>query len=203
MGEAFISLFKFILFVFLLPGVIGVSTTFGLFFENYQSQLRDFLFWGAEAFLITFLFVHPFKGVFDFSQKIVVSIFKFLAPLDTFFGSLIPIYTSILIGGLFITEKFIDIAPFKYYFIFFIGFTYAMHIILIAQQLQEQEKAFIKPSYFLMMSIIYIFNICIAILFMGFLSNKFIFPDFFKTSISATWDIYLNIINKISMVKPS
>ncbi len=201
MGEGIINLFKFFVFLVLIPVVIAISEAFVEHFDNLPSSLESFLLWGAIAFLITFLFVHSFRGVYNFGQKIIESIFKFLAPLDVYISGLIPFYTVLIVLVLFICDTYFNIAAYRHYFIFFIGFTAAMHLILMAQQFQEQEKSLFKPTYFLMVSIIFILNVMVAVLILGVLSDKFIFPDFMKSFGGKSWGIYTDIVKTISQIK--
>ena len=201
MGETLINLFKFILFVLLLPVVIAAAKTFVEYFGNFSPNLKEFLLWGAEAFLVTFLFVHSFRGVYDFGQKMIEGLFKFLAPLEIFIASLIPFYTVLLLIALTVTERFVDLTGYKHYFLFFLGFTFCMHVTLVAQQLQEQEKSVIKPNYFLMMSMVFILNVFVAILFLDALAGQFTFFEFLKSILAAAWQIYVDVVHWVSRVK--
>jgi hypothetical protein len=202
MGEGLINIFKFVIFVLLLPVVIATAQAFAGYFQTLPSQLQEFLLWGCEAFLITFIFVHPFRGMYDFGQKIIESLFKFVSPLQIYAASLFPFYTLLILLALFICDRFLDLSAYKPYFYFFIGFTYTMHVILMAAQLQEQEKSLIKPTYFLMGSLILILNLILAVLFLNGLVAKFTFPDFFQAALNNAWNIYVDIFHKIASIKP-
>lgn len=202
MGEGLINIFKFVLFVILLPVVIATTEAFIKYFQDLPTQMQEFILWGGQAFLITFIFVHTFRGMYDVGQKIIESLFKFLSPLQLYAASLFPFYTLIILLTLFICDRIFDIAAYKPYFYFFIGFTYTMHVILMAAQLQEQEKSLIKPNYFLLGSLILIANVFLAVLFLNGLVAKFTFPDFFQDLAKGAWNIYVDVFEKLASIKP-
>ncbi len=80
---------------------------------------------------------------------------------------------------------------------FFAGFFSAMHILLTSQQLQEEEKMPIKPSYLLSMSIIFIFNIFIMVVSLDIITKSFTFPTFFNDVVSGAYQIYIDSWDRI------
>ena len=80
---------------------------------------------------------------------------------------------------------------------FFSGFTLAMHILLLAQDLQDEEESYFKPSYFFRMSVYFIFCLCVVVLFFDLVTWNFTFPGFFMEIFEDARDMYMLTIRKL------
>ena len=86
------------------------------------------------------------------------------------------------------------------YFFFLIGFTLAMHVILNAGEIHDNDSSFLKMHYFFSMSIIYITTIFLFSFFLD-LATKFSFYDFFAIMKKQTNDIYQWVFMKLMDTK--
>ncbi len=200
MGEFFIKMIKLILAILILPFVIVCAIGFQEHLANYPEIYKKFFLWGMGAFLLSFLFIHQLWTMYEFGQKITSGIFKFLSPLDRFFSNIVPFYLVIVIAGFYITKNFFNLDSYDHYFIFFTGFTFCMHVLITAQDLQEKEKTFVKPDYFFMMSIIFILNIFLIIALLDLVVGRLTFPVFFKSLIKESEHMYFFTLKKIFLM---
>ncbi len=106
----------------------------------------------------------------------------------------------LIVIAFYITVHFFKVKTFSHYFMFFAGFFSAMHILLTSQQLQEEEKMPIKPSYLLSMSIIFIFNIFIMVVSLDIITKSFTFPAFFNDVVSGAFQIYIDSWDRIKEI---
>lgn len=197
MGELIISFFKLLFAIFLLPLVISCSLEIKNFFITYSGTDKEFFLWGLLAFLITFIFVHPFRGFHEFGQRMISGLLKVIAPLDQVVANIIPFFTLVIVIVYWVVDHFFKLNQYSHYFVFFAGFTFCMHVILVAQILQEQEKSILKPNYFWSMALYFVLNVFIIVLLLDLIIGQFTFSTFFKSMISNAWDLYVDVYNKI------
>ena len=197
MGNFIITLGRFLLAILIAPIVIACAINFQSHLASYPGDYKEFFMWGAFAFLLTFLFLYQFWGVYEFGQKITNGIFKFLAPLDKLVAYFIPVYFTLIMVAFYITKIWFKIGKYTDYFIFFAGFALALHILLTAQNLQEEEKTPIKPSYLFLMNVTFIINIFIAVLLFDLIARDFTFPEFFKSIVNESTYIYITAFEKL------
>ena len=89
----------------------------------------------------------------------------------------IPIYTLLLCLAYFLLSKFGDVTNYAPYFIFFIGFTFTMHILLTAEALKAAQPDLIKTGYLFSLSLIYVINVMLAGWIIGMIFPGFSFVD--------------------------
>ena len=198
MGQILIGAFKFLIAVLLFPIVIASAISFSDHLSAYPATYAEFVMWGIGAFLLLYLFFHQFWGVYEFGQKILTNIFKFIAPLDRLIANMVPFYLILILLAFYVTKGFFKIKNYDPYFIFFAGFAFAMHIILAAQDMQNQEKSPIKPSYLLEICFVIVGTIFLSIFLLDLIVGKWTFPDFFASMIGLSLDYYQNIFQKIT-----
>ncbi len=192
MKDFLLAITKLLCAVLLLPILISCVITFKNHLSVYPATFSEFFLWGATGFLLIFLFLYQFWGVFDFGQMAMGQMTKIMAPFDALIIKMVSFYLILIIVAFFITVNFFNVTTSSPYFMFFAGFFSAMHILLVSQQLQEEEKTPVKPSYLLWMSIIFIFNIFMIVLSLDLITKAFTFPSFFSDVVSGAYQIYLD-----------
>lgn len=197
MGEGLIFVAKIILAVVISPVVYSCALNFYDHLDVYPSSLIEFFRWGMFGFVLVFLFVYPFRHLYQFGQNIMTGIFKFLTPLDRAVARVVPFFTAVILASFYIAGKFFDITAYVHYFMFFAGFSMAMHILLLAQELQGEEASFIKSSYFLRMSVYFVLSVCMAVLLLDFAAWKWTFLKFFSAMFEDARDIYMLAVRRI------
>ena len=122
MGEFIITLMKFFLAVLLLPIVIAAFIAFENHLGMYPTSHGEFFRWGIMAFLVTFLFLYQFWGVYEFGQRNMQNLLSFLSPLDRIVSRLVPFYLTIILLLFYATKTFLGVSKVSPYYMFFVGF---------------------------------------------------------------------------------
>ena len=159
MVERLLVVLKFILAILLLPLVIGTVVALQGETAKLAPDLQHAILHGTIAYVLMKFFVYDFDAVYKYGQNIVGACFQFLKPLMNFAPYVIPIYTIFLVIAYAIVKVMgkmgpnNDLAP-----VFFavIAFSFAMHIILTAQDLYSKDSMAGKPDYFFGMALIFI-----------------------------------------------
>jgi hypothetical protein len=201
MSDALFTLIKFVLAVLLLPLVWACSTVLYEHVTDFPGAFGEFFLWGMLGFLLVFLFFYQFWGVYEFGQKITAGVFQFAAPLTRVIAYIVPFYLTFILLSFFVVRVFLDVDSYDHYFMFFAGFTFTLHILLTAQDLQEQEKALIKPSYLFMMMVVFIGLSCVVVLLFDLVFQDWTFSKFFQSVVSQSLDNYYLTCKRIFFFK--
>ena len=200
MREAILSALKFVLFILMIPVLVGVSLSVYEQIQTLPGALVGLLTCGVGTYAMIHLFIFQPRALFDFGQKLVGDIFQFFAPLAQVAQSILPFYTILLMISLYVTSSLLKITSAENYFIFFIGFTFAMHMILTAQVLDEGEEDTLRAHYFLCMGCIYIINVFLVTTVFSLLFPQFSFHEFFKGVVTTTNHIYTTVYKQLFAV---
>jgi len=192
------AIFKFFVAVILLPVVYASAVSFKLHLAHYPSAYDDIFSCGLGAFLLIYIFVYQFDAVNEFGQKISQGLFKVFSPFDRLISYLFPFYPIVICALFFVNKNFLKIEANDDYFLFFIGFSIAMHILLTAQNLQVEERTAIKPHYLLNIALIFIFNAALLVLLLDTINLKMTFPKYFSLVLENSKEIYLSLIGYAS-----
>ena len=197
MSNYILMVVQFILIVVLAPIVWAASLAFYKHLEFYPALYRDAFLSGLVTFLFSFLFFNRFEAMFRLGQDLMGKVFKFIAPFDRIITSIISLYVLVLMIVFFCVTTFLGAHQFDAYFMFFIGFLSLMHVLLLAQGLQDEEKSFIKLSCLLTMCFVVIFDIFLILLFLDLISADFTFLDFLGSLCHEAADIYKMIFSRV------
>ena len=157
---------------------------------QFRMRTAIFFMYGVVGFLLVFLFLYQFWGVYEFGQNAIWSMTRWAAPVDRLVAKLFPFYMIIIIIVFYFVANILDNSKMNYYFMFFIGFSAAMHVFLTAQSLQEDEKMLIKPTYLLMINLTIISTIVLTVLLTDLVFEKFTFPSFFNSVMAHARKLY-------------
>jgi hypothetical protein len=197
MKKTLFNVVQFALAVLALPVAWASASEFYWHLMRFPGPYEEFFCWGMFGFVLLYVFFYQFWGPYELGQKIMAGIFLFTAPANRFIASIIPFYLTVILLLFYFTLNFLEINAFDHYFMFFSGFAFTMHIILTAQDLQEAEKAFIKPTYLLSIMLVLTLMICATVLLYNLVLMKFTFPDFALSVIDKSWDIYLEAERRV------
>ena len=190
MAEGILNFIKVVVTILLLPlvyaGVMGLYPHL----EHYPENAGEFFGYGAAGFLLIFLFVYQFWGIYEAGRKIVGSMFAFAVPFDKFLSNSIPFFTTVILLVLFIVRRFLNHTEYTHYFIFFAGFTLAMHVLLTAQDLQSQEEGVFRPGYFFNITLAVLINCVIVILLLDLVFERFTLIKFINQTYGVAMDLY-------------
>jgi hypothetical protein len=182
MGEGILNIIKIILTLLLFPFLYIFATRFHHHLTVYPNNPQDFFLFGVMGFLLVFLFIYQFFGVFEVGQKITGQAFRFAAPLDKFMANCVPFYPVVIMLLFYIVRNLFKFSDWNHQFLFFAGFTMAMHVLLVAQDLQGEERGVFRPNYFFSISVVFLANILVMILLMDLVYGKFTLFNFFKNN---------------------
>lgn len=166
-----ISFIKLFFALFLLPIVFYLTTGFFEEIQNLKS-LADYLIWGGGVYAIFHLFWRPMQNLHSFGQRIFSELLRGSPFLATYMPRALPITPTIFLLVLYVIKTFGDPGPLTHYFLFAVGFTLAMHIIITAHLLYEEDNSTLRTHYLFLMSLFFIFNVLITVILL-----QLIFPE--------------------------
>ena len=193
MNEGLVTLIKIILAVLLLPVLWACGVVFHGHITSFPGAYGEFFLWGMFGFLIFFLFFYQFWGVYEFGQKITMSLFQFTFPVGRIIVRVIPFYLTVILLLYYVVVNLLNVKVSDHYFMFFAGFAFTMHLLLTTQDLQQQEKAFFKPAYLFMMGLVTVLMTFVTVLLFDLAFMKFTFPRFFRALSSEAWANYSRV----------
>lgn len=189
MRDTLIGICKLCVAVLLLPIVVGVSAGF-LHEAGNLKKLSDIFLCGVAAYVVTHLFIYAPQGMFQFGQKIFRDLLRFAPAVAETVPRLIPLGTLTLSLVLYILRNFSSAGWLPKYFLFFIGYTSALHIVLTARELYEQDGSPLKPHYFSLMAVVYITGLTVIAALLALNFNEFVLADYIKFSAMTAKHIY-------------
>jgi hypothetical protein len=201
MGDVILLVIKLVITIALLPFVIPLVTHFNLQLAEYPASFQQDFLLGGICFLIIFLFINHLYEVFEFGQKAILSLFAFVAPFDKFLANIVPFYMPIIFVIFYITKNFIKITDTNATYVFLIGFSFALHIICSAQDLQNQEKTIFKPTYLFKMMFVIIFNVYLLFLLLDLCFDKSTVGAYLSVAWGDTKDIYAMLYKRLMFIK--
>ncbi len=200
MISTLIMALKFVLAFLLMPIVWATAVEFHQYIIVLPGSYEDFFFWGMFGFVLVFLFFYQFWGVYEFGQKMISGSLQFTAPANHFIAKIVPFYVTFILLLFYVVKHFLNIDHYVHYFMFFAGFALTMHILLTAQDLQENEKVFIKPSYLFTMMCAFVLMIFVVVLLINLLVREFTFFEF----LTSVWDdasvVYFYVLRKAFLI---
>lgn len=180
MNEGLMLLVRIVLSVLILP----VIWACGVVFYGYVQALGsfgDFFLWGMFAFLLMYLFFYKFFGIYELGQKFMTRFFKSAFEVGRMVAMVIPFYLTIILLLYYVALNFLKLQISHQYFMYFSGFAFAMHVILTAQDLQQNEKASFKVAYLFQYCIAMVLMVFVTVLLFGLVLKDFAFLQFFST----------------------
>lgn len=180
MFKYILSILKVILSIALMPVSVAVTLTLVDHLNTYPAVLSVNFLYGAGFFVLIFLFFYQFWGFFELGYKVLNNLFQFAAPMDKWLAYATPIYTILVLLIFYIVRVLGKVVHLDHQFSFMAGFTLVMHFLVLAQELQNQEKTPVKPDYLLAINVIYIYDIFLVVLLMDLVFQKWSFPQFFQ-----------------------
>jgi hypothetical protein len=197
MVQRILIVLKFIFAVLLLPLVIGTVVALQGEIEKFDPALQQAINIGTLAYVLMRFFVYDFDAVYKFGQGIVGGCFQFLKPVMNFAPYVFPIYTILGIIAYAVVNIAGKMGDFGPLFFTVIAFTFAMHIVLTAQDLYTKDSMAGKPDYFFAMALIFIVDVFFMSLLMSLAGKGFSFVNFFKGLSTASGDIYVAVFKQL------
>ncbi len=180
-----------------------------------DSRNQAYFLWGVGSYVIMHIFffkpnffynlghesVHVVSTWFSFGKAKNMNVSSQGGSVETtksnFFISLspyfIPIYTILISIAYFALAKYYDVTPYMPLFIFFIGFTFTMHIIMTVEALRAAQPDLVKTGYLLSLALIYSLNVLLAGFIVSLIFTGFSFTDMMVQFCDETKVLYLVI----------
>ena len=194
--EILIHFLKFFFAVGALPIIIAITMSFGQEIEKFTFFDIGFKS-GILAYVIVHFFVLPLKIVYNVGQKIMATVFRFAPVLANVIPLFVPFFTSIFLVAYWVTSKNHWHFLIEGYLIFFAGMSLAMHIILTAQSLREEDSNAAKTHYVFMMSWVYLVNLSLVIFVLSFVSRNISAVKFWGTTLLKAKEIYWMLLRHL------
>ena len=198
MNNAILNISKFILAAVFLPIAWASASEFHRHIMRALGAYSEFFFWGMFGFTLLYLFFYQFWGVYELGQKITAGIFQFTSPANRLMADIVPFYLTVIMLLFSITQNFLEVSILDHYFMFFSGFAFTMHVVLTAQNLQEPESAFIKPTYLFSAMVVLPLVVCVTVLLFDLVQLEFAFPEFAQSVIGRSLDIYVEASRRLA-----
>jgi len=197
MKETILMIVKVVVTLLVLPVVVAMTAAFQEQITGLDLTLKHALWMGLSTYIILKFFVYGFDHVYKFGQNIVTYCFQFLKPLVNVAPYVLPIYTILVLIVFALLNAFDKVGDFRSMFYAGIAFTFAMHVILTAQDLYAKDPSPGKPTYFFGMALVYIFDVFLIALIMHFTLPGFSFVHFFQSLAAMSLYIYKAIFQQL------
>jgi hypothetical protein len=197
MKDTFLLALKFVLAALLLPLVIGATLAFQGQLTAFDPALRQVVDLGVLSYVLLKFFVYDFMAVYVFGQNIMIAAFGFLKPLVNVAPYVIPIYSMIILIAYAVAAWLGKLEQLRPYLLFLLAFTFAMHIILTAQDLYKKDNAPGKPNYFFGMGLVYIVDVFLMALLASLVLSGFSFPEYFRMQTGIAAKIYTAVFTQL------
>ena len=200
MVDKLLVILKFVLAVLLLPLIIATVAALQGELAKLDPLLEQAIHVGALAYVLMKFFVYDFDPIYKFGQGLVAGCFQFLKPVMDFAPYVFPVYTII---GIILytvanaTGNMGEHGSWGPVFFTVIAFTFAMHIVLTAQDLYVKDSMAGKPDYFFAIEIIFIVDVFFMAMLMSLAGKGFSFVNFFKALSGASCDIYMGLFRQL------
>ena len=178
MKTGIVSVVKFLIGLFLVPVVAAVTFSFREELSGIGSAY-DFFVWGILAYVIFHLFIFVPQTLYQSGQRVFADIFGFFPRLASVMPIVVPLLPVMTLFLLYICASSLKVPGVERYFMFFAGFVLAVHVVLTARDLYEEDMARLKGRYLLTMCLVYITNILIVAFLIDLNFSEFSFLKFF------------------------
>ncbi len=196
-----ISFIKLFFALLLMPIVFYLTTGFFEEIRNLKT-MADYFIWGGGVYVLCHLFFRPMQALHGFGQKIFSDLLRASPFLATYMPMALPITPTILLLILYVIKTFGDPGPLTHYFLFAIGFSLSMHIIIIAHLLYEEDNSTLRTHYLFLVSLFYIFNVLIIVILLQLVFPEIQVGQLVRHIIVEVSDIYDKVTGFLFHAKP-
>ncbi|MDP8264712.1 MAG: hypothetical protein P9M12_04445 [Candidatus Aceula lacicola] len=190
MGTKLVQAVKFLLFLVLIPLIVGMTVAFVRQVAGLTEGQYLYFVWGMASYLILHFFVYEPEPVYRYGKSLVADVFRFLDPLVEVAPLVLPIYSIVFLILFYFTSFFFKEIDLSHYYLFLISFTFAMHMIFTARDLRAQDQMAFKPNYFFSIALVYVINVVIIALMLNLIFPTFSFVEFFKKTSQISSSMY-------------
>jgi len=192
-----LTVLKCIIAILLLPWVYSVTVSFINEAKAVKEPFLSLFGKGIITFLVFYLFVYEHAKIYQKGQQIAEATFRFIWPLIKVAPFVLPIYSIILFLSYLLISLFVKSNSLLEYFIFFIGFSTAFHLVFTARNLRSRRDDFLMINYFFSFGLIYIINVVLLALVFSILFNSFSWINFGKSSFQINKGIFSAVFSQL------
>ena len=212
-----IRIFKVLIGILLLPVAVAASTAFsGQLSQIQQLQgLSSYFLKGVMIYLIMHLVLYKPNYFYVLGHEVAhalatficggrVSSFRFsargggiLTTKSNFFIALFPYffptYTLFFWLAYFLVSLFRDISNLAPHFLFLVGFSLALHLVMTIDAMKLKQSDIFQTGYIFSISLIYTLNVILVSSILSVIFKDFSFPTFFHSGLDQTANSYYAI----------
>jgi hypothetical protein len=211
-----IRVIKVLIGILLLPVTVAISVAFAAELGSIQIKIltssATYFLKGVIIYLIMHLILYKPNYFYVLGHEAAHAIATFicggkvrslrisgrgggiLTNKSNFFVALFPyffpIYTILLWLVYFLFSLFRNMKKLAPQFLFLMGFTLTMHIIMTIESMKIKQGDIFKTGYLFSVSLIFILNVLLVGFILSLVFQDFSFASFFNFSISGSVDIY-------------
>lgn len=197
MRNFILNILMMIGFIFLVPVIITATIGFSGQLSTLPDAYQEFFMAGIITYLILHLFLAAPIPVFNFGQRTIAVIFGFYPPLASVLAFALPVYSILFLASLYFASRLVGSSEINHYLFFFAGFSLALHVILCARNLMEDDKSALKAKYLFSQSLIYIINLIVVAILLGLNFQDFSISGFLQSMLDLAVQIYQKIYNQL------
>jgi len=198
MARGLLGIVKLILFVMLLPIIIAVIAAFQKEAAALQ-EVNHIFWWGVVAYVIVHLFVFTPQGLFQFWQGVFLEVCSFAGVVANAIVLAVPIITTILLLAYLLVTAIFQKPLIQQWLLFFTGFTLALHVVLGAQELYDEDESKLKGHYLFALGLTFIANMLIVVSLFDLIFKDFTFRGFWDVAYETAKDIYLRCAHLVHL----
>jgi len=217
-----VRILKFILGILFIPACFGVSV--GLYRQIIEisgptSDQLSFLL-GVILYTLLHIFIFKPQRIYTFGHEVVHAVLNwlsggkvkkikvsdkggevktdkvnFITLIGPYIFPIYPLFFSLIFFVLNASYR-TDIAYLRI-FIFVLGFSLAMHILMTAETLRRIQPDLIQAGYLFSITFIYLVNIAIIAFVLSRIFGNFSFQQFLSSSYEVARSIFLRIFNQL------
>lgn len=196
MQAVLLSIIQFFGAIVLIPLVMTITPGF-VDELAHLGHLQNIFMSGVVTYALLQLFFYTPQGVFQSGQQIIADLFKAVPLLSSVGPLFIPLWPTLLLLACYMVVSIFRYTEAEPYFLFFAGFTGAMHLIACAHAEFGEDDNVFKARYLFLMSLTYLFTLVIVAFLLSVNFPKFSFSSFFVSSLESAKEIYVRIFHQL------
>lgn len=201
MREHVLYFLRILGFIVSLPLIAGATISFFQQMDALAAYNQCFM-WGVVTYVVIHIFVYEPQAVFQIGRGLAAGIFRFSPVFSDIVKFVLPLYVLLLLAGLYVVEHLVEIAPaWIQVIVFSVGLFTAMHVVLTARELYEEDPSLLKPNYFLTAGWVYVLALMVVAVGLSASFKEFSLVEFFRTTARITVGVYVDAFTQLFAVK--
>ncbi|MBN2097785.1 MAG: M50 family metallopeptidase [Candidatus Omnitrophica bacterium] len=212
-----IRILKVLIGILLLPVAVATSLSFGAELGEVQNfgGAAGYFLKGVFIYLIMHLALYKPNYFYVLSHELAHALATFicggrvssfrvssrgggvLTTKSNFFIALFPYffptYTLFFWLVYFLSSLFRDVSAYTPHFLFLVGFSLTLHLVMTIQSLKVKQSDILKTGYLFSVSLIYVLNMLLVSLILSAVFKDFSFAVFFRSAVERSGSIYYSI----------